>query len=163
MSKIIKDGAIAADDWQLLAKDAEIPTPESLGTNSIVPMGYWLQNRDALLGLGQVGVWLDSDEEIEALAEDIKSLPLLAVNFQGFMDGRAFSTARLIRDRYKFDGELRAVGAFIRDQLTYLKRCGVNAFQTEAFDLESALPSLNDFSESYQAACDEPKPLYLRR
>ncbi|MFL0798471.1 MAG: DUF934 domain-containing protein [Cellvibrionaceae bacterium] len=163
MSKIIKDGSLVADDWHLFTKECEIPAADAIGSRSIVPMSFWLENREVLKSKNQLGVWIDSDEDVEAIAEDIHTLPLLAVNFPGFMDGRAFSTARIVRDRYEFKGELRAIGGFIRDQLTYLKRCGVNAFQSDSLDLEVAVASLNDFSESYQAACDQPKPLFLRR
>jgi uncharacterized protein (DUF934 family) len=81
------------------------------------------------------------------------------------MDGRSFSTARLLRERYGFTGELRAVGNFIRDQLCYLRRCGVNAFAftREDMNLEDALKSLGDFSEYYQASVDQPLPLFRRR
>src|SRR5690606_12594196 len=110
-------------------------------------------------------VWLDSEETPDQLADDTKDLPLIALNFPVFKDGRAFSSARLLRERYGFTGELRAVGHFIRDQLCYLRRCGVNAFDfgDQAVDLELAIQSLRDFTEYYQAASDEPLPLFRRR
>jgi len=81
------------------------------------------------------------------------------------MDGRSFSTARILRERYGFKGELRAIGNFIRDQLCYLRRCGVNAFAFANPDtnLEIAVKSLTDFSEYYQASVDQPLPLFRRR
>lgn len=80
------------------------------------------------------------------------------------MDGRSFSTARLLRDAYGFKGELRAIGGIIRDQLFYLKRCGFDSFSlADDIDAEAAVASLSDFSESYQAAEDQKLPLFRRR
>ena len=87
----------------------------------------------------------------------------MVVNFPVFTDGRGFSYGRELRER-GYQGELRAAGHFIRDQLTYLSRCGFDAFQmADESQLEDALASLDDFSESYQAAIDQPLPLFRRR
>lgn len=166
MSKIIKNGSVVEDNWVVVPKDAAGLQTELSQAPAIVPLSYWLVNRESLLERAQqgtVGVWIDSDEEIETLSEDINQLPLLAVNFPGFMDGRSFSTSRLAKERYGFKGEVRAIGNFIRDQLFYLKRCGVDTFQSESLDLEEAKASLSDFSDVYQAAIDQPRPLFLRR
>ncbi|MOA67076.1 hypothetical protein D3C78_1940870 [compost metagenome] len=70
----------------------------------------------------------------------------------------------MLRDRYKFTGELRAIGDVLRDQLFYMKRCGFDAFALRADkDPVEALESLKDFSVTYQAATDEPQPLFRRR
>jgi len=125
----------------------------------------WIAQKVQLQTRADIGVWLDSDEIAESIGEEANRFPVIGVNFPSFMDGRAFSTARLLRERYGFTGELRAVGGFIRDQLCYLRRCGVNAFafaNPEA-DLEIAVKSLNDFSEYYQASVDQPLPLFRRR
>jgi len=165
MLKLIKDGAIVANTWTLIPKTddaANFPVPQG---QVIVPLSVWQAQGPQLRARNDIGVWLDSDETAEALAEDVKHLPVIGVNFPGFMDGRAFSTARLLRERYGFKGELRAVGNFIRDQLCYLRRCGVNAFAfaNPEVNLEIALKSLNDFSEYYQASVDQPLPLFRRR
>ncbi len=110
-------------------------------------------------------MWIDSDEGAELIGEEANRFAVIGINFPGFMDGRPFSTARLLRERYGFKGELRATGNFIRDQLCYLRRCGVNAFafaNPEA-NLEEALTSLSDLQEYYQAAADQPLPLFRRR
>jgi uncharacterized protein (DUF934 family) len=166
MSKLIKDGVIVDNTWTLLAKPegdaatAAIPTGQT-----IVPLAIWLAQKVQLQQRSDIGVWLDSDETAHQLGTDAQSLPVIAVNFPGFMDGRAFSTACLLRERYGFTGELRAIGQFIRDQLCYLRRCGVNAFAfaREDINLDDALVSLNDFSEYYQASIDQPLPLFRRR
>ena len=163
---IIKDGEITENTWLLIAKDEQSAETFSVPSgNVIVPLNIWLAQKNQLKTRNDVGVWLNSDETAEQLANDVKTLPLIGINFPGFMDGRAFSTARLLRERYGFTGELRATGNFIRDQLCYLRRCGVNAFafsNTEA-NLTDALKSLNDFNEYYQASVDQPVPLFRRR
>jgi uncharacterized protein (DUF934 family) len=166
MPKLVKDGAIVEDTWTLLPKPGGEATDIAVPTGHvIVPLSVWLAQKAQLQSRTDIGVWLDSDETADLLGEDAQSLPLVAVNFPTFMDGRAFSTARLLRERFGFTGELRAVGHFIRDQLCYLRRCGVNAFafSNPETDLQAALKSLNDFTEYYQASVDQPLPLFRRR
>jgi len=165
MPKLIKDKTIIDDTWIVLeATDA----PEATDTSAdqlIVPLNVWQAQKDHLSGRkAEIGVWLDSHELAEQLGEDAAGLAVVAVNFPGFMDGRGFTAARLLRERYNFEGELRAIGGIIRDQLFYLQRCGFNSFaMNESIDLEAAMTSFGDFSETYQAACDEKLPLFRRR
>lgn len=166
MPKLIKDGVIVENTWLLLAKpETDAAAVEVPAGSVIVPLSVWQAQKAQLQKRSDIGVWLDSDETAHQLGEDARALSLIAVNFPVFMDGRAFSSARLLRERYGFTGELRAVGHFIRDQLCYLRRCGVNAFAfaREDIDLNVALDSLNDFSEYYQASVDQPLPLFRRR
>jgi uncharacterized protein (DUF934 family) len=111
------------------------------------------------------GVYLTPADDAKPLKDLVNDIPVIACNFEGFMDGRPFSQARSIRDNFGFKGELRATGAFIRDQLCYLARCGFNSFEfaDENFDLNNVLSSLSDFTESYQAASDVREPLFRRR
>jgi len=163
MPKLIKDHQIVEDDWSVLPKDAELG---QVGERCLVPLKLWLEHTDSLRErLPAIGVWIDSDEDVvELAAEDCHRMPVIGVNFPAFADGRSFSTARLLRDRFRYQGEVRALGDFMRDQLFYLQRCGCNAFApTNPWpDFESSLASLHDFSEPYQAASDLPKPLYER-
>ena len=167
MPKIIKHGQIVDDNWQVL-KLAEGETPESAPLpegNTIVPLTVWQARKEEILGRGApFGVWLDSHEGSEALAADLPHMALIAVNFPKFTDGRGYSTARLLRERYGYQGELRAIGDVLQDQLFYLKRCGFDAFAVRADkDIQAALAGLNDFSETYQSAVDQPQPLFRRR
>lgn len=164
MPKLIKDGSIVDNEWQLLDKQAADETVEVPAGKVIVHLNVWKSQREQLSQRSDVGVWLESDQNAEELGNDAIDLPLVAVNFPTFMDGRGFTNGRLLRERFGFSGELRAIGNFMRDQLYYLKRCGFNAFDcNEEIDQNAALTSLNDFSESYQAAADQPVPLYRRR
>ena len=86
------------------------------------------------------------------------------MNFPKFTDGRGYTTARLLRERYAYLGEIRAIGDVLRDQLQNLRRCGFDAFAVrEGRDLEDALRGFADFSEHYQTAVTEPQPLFRRR
>ncbi|WP_062810537.1 MULTISPECIES: DUF934 domain-containing protein [unclassified Alcanivorax] len=161
MDKVIIDGAIVDNQWQRLegeALDAELP-----GGKIIVPLAYWQAHREALLGRGDVAVWLAPGEEPKDLGDDLSSLPLVAIHFPAFKDGRGYSYARELRTRYHFKGEVRATGDVLRDQLFYMTRCGFNAFEVrEDRSIEEALESLNDFSVTYQGDVNEPRPLYRR-
>ena len=91
----------------------------------------------------------------------------MAVAFPKFNDGRAYTAARLLRERYGFKGEIRAVGDVLRDQFFFMQRCGFDAIQPKAgkysdAQLEESLASLKDFSAPYQAAVDQPEPLFRR-
>ena len=164
--KIIKDKRIVEDRW-LTIKAADDGTFPELpdGADVIVPLKLWLVKRRELARRnGRVGVWLDSHQEPELLAHDAQSLPLIAVNFPQFVDGRGFSIGRLLRERHGFNGELRAIGDVLRDQIFYMHRCGFNAFEVRADkSVEDALNAFKDFSDGYQTSVDQPVPYFRRR
>lgn len=158
-NKLIKNGQLVDDQWQLL--DAEI---ESLPAGPvIVPLAYWQEHQQALAGREQLGIWLDSDQSPELIADQLNNFDLIAINFPSFMDGRGFSYARELRQTHNFKNEIRAIGSFIRDQLFFLQRCGFDAFALDSSDSSVALASLQDFSNVYQAAIDQPQPMAKRR
>ena len=165
MRKIIKDKAIVSDDWNLL-KLADGETPEAVSVpagKQIVPLQVWLAQKTALAARGDIGVWLASDERPEQLKEDAKSLPVIAVDFPNFADGRGYSIAYNLRARAGFEGELRAIGDVLRDQMFYMSRVGFNAFATrEDRSIDDALKGLSDFSDAYQASWDQKTPLFRR-
>ena len=167
MSRLIKNGQIVNDAWQrLVLAEGEAADSATLPNAQVIfPLAVWQAQRTAILAQPHpVGVWLDSHEGAEELANDLEFISVIAVNFPKFTDGRGYSTARLLRERYAYRGELRAVGDVLRDQLQNLRRCGFDAFAVrEGRDLEDALQSLNDFSEHYQTAVTEPQPLFRRR
>ena len=138
-----------------IIKDGDIVDNHS----TIVPLEQWIDE-----GLEDIGVLLTNDTDLDSLDQTVFKAPLIAIEFPVFMDGRGFSLARLLRERYHYQGEIRAVGHIIRDQLCYLRRCGFNAFSfDDSVDLQAALASLNDFTEAYQTAVDKPTPLFRRR
>lgn len=151
-------------------------TAEQLGNavipatgNIIVPLTLWRARKDELssrAARGEIGVWLESYELLEDLlasVPDINSLPVIAINFPRFVDGRGFSLATQLRTRYQYRNELRAIGDVLRDQLYFMQRCGFDAFALRADrSVEDALASLRDFSDPYQGAVDNPLPVWRR-
>ncbi|HEY2969929.1 MAG TPA: DUF934 domain-containing protein [Casimicrobiaceae bacterium] len=163
MPQLIKDNAVVNDRWTLL-REAASPADVPDGLAAIVPLALWRAERGALRARGEIGVWLKPDDDPELLAADVGALPLIAVDFPQFTDGRGYSTARLLRDKYGFTGELRAIGDVLRDQLYYLRQCGFDAFAVRSDrNLEEALNGLRDFSDNYQATAARPVPLFRRR
>lgn len=135
----------------------------------IVPLAVFLARKATLserLADGELGVWLESYELIEDLVAnvaDINSLPVIAVNFPRFADGRGFSIATLLRTRFGYKNEIRAIGDVLRDQLFYMKRCGFDAYLMRPDrSTDEALASLRDFTEPYQGAVDNPLPVWRR-
>lgn len=158
--KLIKNGAVVDDNWCVLREIVEGPLPSG---SIIVPLDYWVEHRDALLERGDVGVWLSSAQPPTQLTDDdLDKLPVIAVDFPLFTDGRGFSYGRALREHRHYKGEVRAIGQFIRDQLYYLSRCGFDAYTIETTEPEKAVNSLYDFSDSYSAAIDQPLPWFRR-
>jgi uncharacterized protein (DUF934 family) len=163
MPQLIKDRAIVDDGWTLL-RDVEQFATVPADVPVIVPLAFWQPQRDALSARGNVGVWLAPKDDPAMLADDVGQLPLIAVDFPRFTDGRGYSIGRLLREKYGFKGELRAIGDILRDQLYYLHACGFNAFAVRADrGLADALKGLVDFSDNYQSTFDRPVPLFRRR
>ena len=160
--RIIKDGAIVEDGWIHVPAEAtlaDVPTGDV-----IVPLKLWKAEQEALSKRdGKTGVRLESDDLAEDLADDLDTIPLVAIDFPIYRDGRGFSQARILRDRYDYKGEVRAVGDVLKDQIFYMHRVGFNAFEVRADrSIEDALKSLHDFSVTYQPAVDDPLPLRRR-
>ncbi len=154
MPRLIKQGQIVEDSWQGVDPDSASP-----GRQQVLSLDQWLSLADT----SGRAVMLEPGQAPAPLFDHLGQIPLIAINFPVFTDGRGFSYGRELRER-GFAGELRACGHFIRDQMTYLARCGFDAFQmAEESGLEEAISSLLDFSEHYQAAIDQPLPLFRRR
>lgn len=165
MREIIKDRAVVADEWTVL-KLNEGEMPESVmvpAGKTIVPLKVWQAQHAALQSRGDIGVWIASDERPETLKDDVAKLPVIAVDFPKFTDGRGYSIAYNLRARLGFTGELRAIGDVLRDQLFYMQRVGFNAFATRPDrNIHDALKGLTDFSEPYQTSWDQKLPLFRR-
>jgi uncharacterized protein (DUF934 family) len=169
MPNIIRNGKVVADTWSPIeAADGALPGTLPAG-DLIVPLAAWLAHRTDLLAhakaSGQrLGIRVVGQDDPDSFAGDLQHFALIAVHFPQFGDGRGYSLARLLRERFGYRGELRAVGDVIRDNLFYLAQCGFDAFEIAApADLEAALKSLADFSESYQTSAAQPQPLFRRR
>ncbi|WP_119395641.1 DUF934 domain-containing protein [Salinibius halmophilus] len=131
--------------------------------NLLLSVEQWQANREQLSGR-TIGVWLKSDEFAEQIAADLEKLALVAIEFPKFADGRGYSTARLLRERYQFAGPVRAIGDVLLDQLQYMHRCGFDQFELrDDQKVENAVKTLNYFSEAYQTSVERPDPLFRRR
>ena len=164
MQRIIKNDQVVDESWHLLPKDATLDGLSNCD-DLIVPLALWREHAHALKARdGGLGVWLDSDEQVEEIADDLAHFQVVALNFPAFTDGRHYSSARLLRERYRYQGEIRAIGDVLRDQLFLMRRCGFDAFAVRADrDPYDALEGLKVFSVTYQAAADDPRPLFRRR
>ena len=165
MTRIIKNRAVLEDNWSVL-RLAEGETPDSVALPQgpvLVPLSVWLARKSELQG-SQIGVWLAAGEGPEEIAEDLAQLAVIGVDFPKFTDGRGYSAARLLRERYGFKGEIRAIGDVLPDQLFYMTRCGIDAFALRADkDADKALALFETFSNAYQTGVDQPLPLFRRR
>jgi uncharacterized protein (DUF934 family) len=107
---------------------------------------------------------LEAGDDPASLAGALDGLKTIAVRFAAFGDGRGYSIARLLRERYGYRGELRAIGEVARDHLYFMAQCGFDAFELRAGeDPRQALDAFNDFGEAYQASVARPQPLFRRR
>ena len=162
MSEIIVRDTVVVDDWQILrpgADDALSLPPGRL----IVPLRLWLAEAQALNARGNIGVWLTGDEDPAALVPWLASLSMVAVDFPKFTDGRGYSIAYLLRSRFGYTGQLRAIGDVLPDQLFYMKRVGFDAFAVRADkDIRKALRSLQPFTDAYQGSWDNAAPAFRR-
>lgn len=164
MQRIIKNGQLVDESWHLLPKDATLDGISNCD-DLIVPLALWVEHSTALKARdGGLGVCLDAGEEIEEIADQLDNFQVIALNFPAFTDGRHCSTAYLLRNRYSYKGEVRAIGDVLRDQLFSYLRVGFDAFALrEDKDPLDALKAFEEFSEVYQASTDQPLPLFRRR
>ena len=160
---LIKDGRQIADNWVKVADESEVPTASPI----IVSLNRWNEEKETLIGLGQdLGILLESDQSPEHIEGDLGKLSLVALNFPAFGDGRAYSYARILRERYGFDGEVRAIGDVLYDQIQLMHRCGFDAMEIEN---AATLRALNrnksaDVDIFYQPTGDgEPTASSLRK
>jgi uncharacterized protein (DUF934 family) len=166
MPTLIKDGIISENNWHFVPRDTDLAgVIDHSGNNSLVHIALWQEQKSDLLASNKkIGVWLDSDDDAYELAGDVDDLPLIAVNFPVFRDGRSFSNAAILRLRLSFKGELRAIGDVLRDQMFYMKKCGINSFElSDTVDVEEALAAFTDFADNYQSTVEDPAPLFRRR
>ena len=150
---LIKDKALIEDPFVDVSGSDEIPDAGAI----IVSLTQWLEHSE-LLGrrADPVGVRLRSDEQPETIAEDLDSLAVVALEFPAFKDGRAYSYARLLRDKYGYTGEIRAVGDVLLEQLHFMERTGFNAFEIHSDDpLGDLAVAAADFDVWYQPAADD--------
>ena len=161
---LTRDGSIRQDDWVVVPRPADGESLDVPEQPALIPADLWLAGKEHFEDRDDIGVWLDSHDEPEILAGVVNELPVIAVNFPKFSDGRGYSIARLLRERLSYRNELRAVGDVLLDQLQFMKRCGFDTYVLRADkDINKAARCLNFFTQGYQAATDTDEPLFRRR
>ena len=160
--KVINHRQIVEDSWQAIDDETSI---EQLPSGKIiVSTSFWNENKQALRQRGEaLGIKLAPEEDVEVIAAELADFALLALQFPTFRDGRAYSQARNLRQHHDYQGEIRASGNVLRDQLAFMERVGFNSFEIDAHqDINDALNGFDEINIKYQASSDEPLPLYKR-
>ena len=169
--QLIKERRLQDDAWKVVnLVDGEAPFDVCLPVGPLlVPVSVWKAKKACLIHREYehgtpLGIWLAPEDDPAEIAADIDDFTVIAVHFPKAADGRGYSTARLLRERHGYDGELRAFGDVGRDQIFYLNRVGFDSFLIgEGRNAEEALGAFDDFPETYQAGADLPIPLFRRR
>lgn len=160
MQNLINQNSTLENNWQIVVDQAsELPQG-----NILVEASYWLENQSELSKRPNVGIYLNGDADLESLKDVLDSFEVIAVNFPAFADGRGYSLARLLKERYHYKGEVRAIGDVLIDQLYFMKRCGFDTYLLkDGLEAEKALQYFSTFSDPYQLAYDVPTPLFRRK
>ena len=163
MPKLIRliGDAFAWEDDAFTAVADEEPIPEG---DVIISLKRFMAEGESLLGPRKVGVRIEPDEAVEDLVYDLPRLAVVALAFPKFLDGRGFTSARLLRERYGFKGEIRAVGEVLREQAFHMVRCGFDAFApADGSDPEAWTAAVARYRHVYQRAADARDPIYVER
>lgn len=150
------DGSISDDRWLKLEDDQSVVADAEI----IVSLARWQSQRDALLAeAGAVGVYIDNTENLDALPRNtFDGASLITLHFPAFTDGRAYSQARVLRERLGFTATLRACGEVLHDQLFYMLRCGFDSFEMPAnLKPDQVQNVLRTFSVAYQPTASGPQ------
>ena len=158
--KLIKNGKFVEQDFVAVGADDALPDGAV-----IVPLERWEAERDSLITRNTpIGVKLESGQHPERIREDLDHFSVVALDFPIYRNGRAYSYARLLRDRYGYEGEVRAVGNVLQDQFYFMVRCGFDALEVQ----DKITPvvfeqSVGAFTYAYQPAADDrPTVMSLR-
>ncbi len=147
---------------RVVGEDGPMPCPNP-AKNCLLTLEQWHAVRDHWPAGLATAVELPNDFDIEGLAADLPRLTMVALNFPKWVDGRAYTQARLLRSRYRFAGEIRATGEVVVDMLPLLARCGFDAVQMRADQSQAAAErALGFFPAHYQGDVDATQPVFAR-
>ena len=149
---VLRNGVQQPNEWVRVADDATLPD----GAKVIISYERWQSDSEMMRQRNSaIGVSLKSDQSPLLLAEDLARISLVALEFPKFTDGRAFSYARVLRDRLGYRGEIRAFGQVLRDQYLFMLRCGIDTIEPPADKrVEGYAEALREFSVFYQPTSD---------
>jgi uncharacterized protein (DUF934 family) len=157
---LIKNGAIVAEDFVRVADDAEVPASGAV----LISAERFLKDAEALASRGSVGVIWPNNRDIDELAPYLGKLALVALVFPAFKDGRAYSQARILRERLKYRGELRATGQVLRDQFLFMQRAGFDSFEVKKdADARAFAESVRRYSVFYVPTGDGRLTVFRQR
>jgi uncharacterized protein (DUF934 family) len=148
---LIRGGKQVEDSWARASETSELPESGAV----IVTLELWQERRVDLIARGEpLGVRLRSDQHADEIADDLEHFQLIELEFPVFRDGRAYSTARLLR-RQGYAGELRAVGDVLLEQLHYMDRVGFDAFEIDSqHAVDDWVTACKDLTVWYQPSGD---------
>lgn len=158
---LLKNGKVVDDIWAFVEDGHEV----SPGGCFTVSLGRFLSEHDVLIARNRsIGVRLQPSDDPTLLEPHLRHLHLIELAFPKYTDGRAFSQAQLLRRRFGYAGEIRAVGQVLRDQLRLMIRCGFDAMIIDEADAEAVYAdAASTFSEFYQAGVDTSETVFLKR
>lgn len=158
---LVKDRQIVSDTFAVVADDAELPA----GGDVLVSATRFLADPSAILShSGKVGVILPNNRDVDDLVPHLGKLAVVALVFPTFKDGRAYSQARLLRERHSYKGELRATGQVLRDQFVFMLRAGFDAFDVrKQSDADVFADVARRYSVFYQPTGDGRVTAFRRR
>ncbi|WP_454624569.1 DUF934 domain-containing protein [Bradyrhizobium cenepequi] len=158
---LVKNGKIATDIYVHVADGAEIPADGAI----LLPAARFLEDAEALLKRpGKVGVVWPNNRDLDDLVPYLDRLAVVALVFPSFRDGRAYSQARLLRERYRFTGELRATGQVLRDQFVFMLRAGFDALDVKKEkDADAFAATVKRYTVFYQPTGDGRATALSRR
>ena len=149
---LIKNRTIIKNQWRLEQADTldDCGGDDCGGDYLILPLKQWLKLRNASDSGKHIGVKLEADDEVESITADLHRIPLIALNFGSFNEGRGYSQAVQLRQQHHYTGELRALNAY-RDNLPLMERCGIDAYElAEGEDITEALSAFDEITAYYQ-------------
>jgi uncharacterized protein (DUF934 family) len=156
--RLLRDRQIVVDEWLYAAEAAAGAEPAAI----ILSFDEWRAERERWIARGgRLGLVLEPAHKVEDVVADLPRLALIGARFSGASEGRGYTQARLLRERYQFQGELRATGYVRTDQLFFMARCGFNSFELAEQDLAPGLAAFSTFSAAYQASNDRGLALKL--
>ena len=126
-----------------------------------VTLEAWRANPQA--HAGATALVIANDADLTGLGQELSGFDVVILDFPAFTDGRAYSQARLLRERFHYTGEIRARGHILRDQIYFMARCGFNAFAFDPKKSAEAEAALKEFSFAYQPAADGAEPVWRKR
>ena len=158
---LLKDGKLIDDPWVHVADEVAIPASGPV----IVGLKRWREERAKLIKRKDpVGVRLRSDHTAGDVADDLEHLGVVAFAFPVFRDGRAYTNARRLRERFGYRGEIRAIGNVLRDQYLFMQRCGFDALEVkEGETVEDWQRATGAFTVFYQPAADDRETALQKR